>query len=395
MKSELNNSNNNNDNNYNNEKSNKTPSGKNNSTNKKYLFIFDMDKTIIKLTSEEEIKKLIEERTNNKYKISDIEESIKEKIWLEQIQHYYDLFSTNSITVKDIEEKVKSIPLNDGMDKFFNSYLRELKKNNPLSHVVIMSGANTLFVKWIIEKYGLEDIVDAYYAYNYKIDENKLIVSSFHNHACERCNKYFCKKLALEQLYFRKISKIKSNEEYDLVINNDKFSNTFEKELNEVRICADNFKYNNRLDNIPNKENEDNNKRLKWNDTEHDNIFFFGDGDNDYCAALALNNFKNNSTMFYRKNQAIYEMLFGTEVSKSSKMNISKEQAEKNRNDLNSHLQVWKDGNDLVEYFENFENNNKFKNCLKSIVNNNNNNNDTKVIANNFNVNINQTNNKN
>ena len=166
-------------------------------SNKKILFAFDMDNTILSDNTDYVIRDLLNSEEKNK-----INEQIG-KDWIKEMNLFYSKFQEKGIGVEAIKNIVQSIPLTNGFESVF-----DLVKSYKNKEVVIISGANVIFVKWVIEKHNL-NFVDQYYSINAEVNGSLFSISKYHDHNCKRCDPCFCK--------FEVANEVFTNKDYDKV----------------------------------------------------------------------------------------------------------------------------------------------------------------------------------
>lgn len=225
------------------------------SPKQKWLFIFDMDHTILQENTDVEIRDLL---PNDEKEKIEKEEYVH---WIHTMQTFFDSMKLHGIKVDDIEKRVKKLTLTLGFQELFHflASIRNDKESKIEVDVIIISGANTLFVEWSIDHHNLKDVVDEYHSINAKIVDDKIVLTPLNIHDCKKCDVSICKKKAVED-----ISQSRS---------------------------------------------------LKG--IVYHKLIFVGDGSNDFCACLALNSFEN-SIVYCRKNYALYRKLF---VAKNHEIN--------------------------------------------------------------------------
>ncbi len=212
------------------------------SLNKKIFFVFDFDQTIINLNSDSEILPLLSE--NSKKYLEPLYENSTN--WANYMQEVYKRMKQDKIKIEQIKEIVENLPLNKGYDELFDL----IRNNKDKIDALIISGANTLFLKWFIEKKGYHDIFPNYYSNWAREDEDLVIkIESHHVHNCESCDKSQCKKKIL-------------------------------------------------MEHIHQIEGSDH----KNNNYFYDTLIYAGDGENDYCPGTIL---RENDLFFPRKGYAL------------------------------------------------------------------------------------------
>lgn len=157
---------------------------------KKIFFVFDFDQTIINLNSDYEILTLLSEDSNIHLKPL-IEKSTN---WANYMQEVYKRMKHDKVKIEQIKEIVENLTLNKGYEELFEL----IRDNKDKIDALIISGANTLFLKWFIEKKGYHDIFPNYYSNWAHEDEDLVIkIKPHHIHNCETCDKSQCKKKIL------------------------------------------------------------------------------------------------------------------------------------------------------------------------------------------------------
>ena len=152
----------------------------------KVLLLLDFDNTIVKGFSDEKVLALI----NNEELIREILGEGKAS-WAEVMQRGFVQMKKENRTISQIKEIIENLEFNDN----FYELLEYIKKNSELYEAVIMSGANTLFLKWFIEKNRLDSVFKNYFALNAEVDDEKLIkIDNCHQHSCPDCNISQCKQ---------------------------------------------------------------------------------------------------------------------------------------------------------------------------------------------------------
>lgn len=217
--------------------------------NKKILFAFDLDYTILNKNSDHVILRLLSDEAN-KF-LDEIKKSSDN--WANHMQEVYKKMKNENIKINQIKEIVENINFNPGFKELFEF----IKSNKDKIDVIIISGANTLFIQWLLEKNNLNDLVSNYYSNWAQFDEELVIkIKGHHTHDCDLCDKSQCKRLIL---------------------------------INHLESC-DNSNYS--------------------------KIIFAGDGENDYCPATLL---KENDVLFPRKDFPLSNKLYNKGYIKNLK----------------------------------------------------------------------------
>lgn len=256
--------------------------------NKKYAIIFDMDHTILDNNSCYFLFNLLKEQT-----VKNIFQTRKSKDlnWIEMMQLIFNNLYDNNIDISTIKNKIKDIPTTKGMLELFE-FIHSIKINNLQDNIIdvyILSGSIDLFIECVLNKISiLKTIINKHYSYTCKQVNGKLILDKCDGNICSICNQYFCKN---------KVVKDRIIKENNNIINNN-MSSYYSK------------------------------------------VYFVGDGDNDYCACLALNNV-NSSTAFIREGFYLDKMLY------------EKENCNELRNKLCCNIVKWRDGYDIINSIKN------------------------------------------
>jgi 2,3-diketo-5-methylthio-1-phosphopentane phosphatase len=157
---------------------------------KKILLVFDLDNTILSQTTDYEVLKLISESD-----LGQIRESSAN--WAKFMQEVYKKMKEQSIDLSQIKSVVERIPMNEGFKELF-ALIRENKEK---FETLIVSGANTLYIKWILDCHQLHGVVDGVFANPAEPHDDLLIkIRPLHeDHKCKTCvcDLAQCKKLAL------------------------------------------------------------------------------------------------------------------------------------------------------------------------------------------------------
>lgn len=208
-------------------------------TNSKILLIFDLDNTILQNTTDYEVLKLIPS--------VEVDESYIN--WAKYMQKIYLKMKENQVNLEQIKKVIESIPLNEGFTEIFEF----VRSNKEKFETLIVSGANTLYIKWVIEFHKFYDIFDGYFSNIAEPDEELLIkILPNHDHDCQCCthDSSQCKKKVLEE-YF-----------------------SLKKKKNAEKIYS--------------------------------SIIFVGDGINDFCPSTVLG---NNDLLFPREDFELHQMV--------------------------------------------------------------------------------------
>lgn len=160
--------------------------------NKKILVVFDFDHTILTDNSDIVILKLLSDSGFNEL-TTKRQTSIN---WAHFMQEVYKKMNDENIKIERIKEIVEDIEFNPGFIELFEF----LKSNQKLFETLIISGANTLFLKWILQKHNLTDLFPIYYSNIAEPCQNHIIkIEPYHTHDCLSCDQSQCKRIILKE----------------------------------------------------------------------------------------------------------------------------------------------------------------------------------------------------
>ena len=237
-----------------------------NKSKKKSLLVLDLDFTILSENSDYSILNLL-----SKDSFDDLEK-IRQKStnWAHHMQQVYLKMKKENISIEKIKELVENIKFNPGFEELFQF----IKTNQSSLDTMIISGANTLFLKWILEKNNLTEIFPTFYSNIAFEDEDCVIkIEPYHEHNCSNCDDSQCKRILLWN-------------------------------------------------------------HLNGNLEKYENIFFAGDGENDYCLGTIL---RECDILFPRNKFPLYKKLFERDYIKN----------------LSCIVHVWDDGNKIKQEISN------------------------------------------
>ena len=175
-------------------------------TKAKILLVFDMDYTILQEVADLEVIKLLPPVK--------IEESRRN--WANYMQMVYIMMNSHNIKIEQIKNVVENIPLNEGFPEIFEF----IRQNKEKFETLIVSGANTLYIQWLIQFRKLEEVIDGYFSNYAEPSEEMLIkIRPNHEHACVLCRRHLsqCKKKILEEYITLKRSNNKDFEYSSIV----------------------------------------------------------------------------------------------------------------------------------------------------------------------------------
>lgn len=116
--------------------------------------------------------------------------------WTEYMQKVYNRMKQENIQLADLKKVVEEIPLNDGFAELFEF----MRSHRDKFEGTIISGANTLYIKWIIDRHGLNDIFTEYYSNCGESEDSCLLkIKHYHYHSCKNCDKSICKRIIFKQ----------------------------------------------------------------------------------------------------------------------------------------------------------------------------------------------------
>jgi pyridoxal phosphate phosphatase PHOSPHO2 len=179
----------------------------------------------------------------------DLDESLQIKKRFSDNENFVSLFRNIFSTLKNknyniqaIKKLIEELPLNEG----FHDLFLFLRQENANFEVIIISATVSLFIEWILDKNQLSSVFSQIFCQNSQLDEDCLIsIRQFHNHDCRLCNSSQCKGTILREY--------------------------LENRKNQI-----------------------------------DKVVYVGDGENDYCPALSLN---DNDVLFPREKWGLHKKL--------------------------------------------------------------------------------------
>jgi len=165
--------------------------GHSTTTQEKILLILDFDNTTINGFSDEKVLNLI----NNEGLIKEILSEGKDS-WATVMQKGFQQIKQDNKTIHHVKDIIENLDYNEN----FNEVFEYLKQNQNHFETIFISGANTLYLKWFIEKNRLDSVIKNCFALNAIEDDELMIrISDCHKHDCSECNISQCKqKIARE-----------------------------------------------------------------------------------------------------------------------------------------------------------------------------------------------------
>lgn len=204
----------------------------------KILLVFDLDHTILNENSDREIKCLFK---NYDESIYDADET--HIFWGDIMQKVYLKMKEEGIRIEQIKNVIQNLELNKGFPELFEF----IRGNRRKFEAIIISGANTLFLKWLFEKHKWDDIFcDSFSNWAEPSEEKLISIRNYHSHDCEICDGSMCKQIILKEF-------------------------------------------------------------LNKSSTEFSNIVYMGDGGNDFCPSRIM---KENDILFPRKDFVLFNKLY-------------------------------------------------------------------------------------
>jgi 2,3-diketo-5-methylthio-1-phosphopentane phosphatase len=225
-----------------------------NSEEKKILIMFDMDHTILSENSDSVILKLLSDEVKREL---ELKQEVSDN-WANFMQEVYLKMKEENIKIEQIKEIVENIKLNTGFIELFEFIKHHEKYFEP----IIISGANTLFLKWVLDKNNLNDLFK-FYISNPAIpcDKHIIKIKQFHEHDCDRCDQAQCKGVMVKEF-------LRMKKEYNVT---------------------------------------------------YSNLLFIGDGSNDYCPSKLFN---EQDYLFPRMEFPLYRMLYNKGYVNRLKCNV-------------------------------------------------------------------------
>jgi pyridoxal phosphate phosphatase PHOSPHO2 len=159
---------------------------------KKILVVFDFDHTIIEENSDVVILKLLSEMGLNDL-ASKREQSLN---WAHFMQEVYKKMTEENIKIDQIKEIVENLEFNSGIPDLFDF----IKSNKIYFDTLIISGSNTLFIDWKLQKHNLTDLFPVYFSNIAEPCEHQIIkIDPYHKHDCLSCDQSQCKRIIMRE----------------------------------------------------------------------------------------------------------------------------------------------------------------------------------------------------
>jgi len=150
----------------------------------KHLVIFDFDDTIIDGNSDAEVNSMHPRPIPDEITQIGITHngSIDFKVAL------FASLQQLGVTIDQIKDKVVNLPFVPGMKELLD-YLHSLED----LELIILSGANTLFVRWYLDAMGINGVSQILSNFA-EVKDGRLVVRCHHNQTwCHMCSKNLCK----------------------------------------------------------------------------------------------------------------------------------------------------------------------------------------------------------
>jgi 2,3-diketo-5-methylthio-1-phosphopentane phosphatase len=159
---------------------------------KRILFAFDFDHTILVENTDTLILKLLSEKAKldlkPKYESRDN--------WAHFMQEVYHKMKEEGVTIDQVKQIILEMQFNPGFLDLF-SYIKD---NKDIFETVIISGSNTVFLNWILNKHNLNELFPIFYTNHAHPDEDCVInIKPYHTHDCEKCDNSQCKRIILDE----------------------------------------------------------------------------------------------------------------------------------------------------------------------------------------------------
>lgn len=164
---------------------------------KKILFVFDLDHTILSETCDYFILGLLSDQSvQHLFSTMGISSN-----WAHQMQKVFLKMKEERINIDQIKQMIQMIQFNPGFGKLFEF----LRKHKEKFETLIISGANTLYIQWVLESKGIEDLFPVYYSNFAEVHDDFLIkIDPHHEHDCDNCDESQCKRIIIQNHFKEK-----------------------------------------------------------------------------------------------------------------------------------------------------------------------------------------------
>lgn len=155
----------------------------------KQLLVYDFDNTIVDGFSDFHAVNLIKD----KFRKAEILAKYGKSSWLEVMQEVFLELKRQNIDATLVKNAVSNCKINEG----FMDLFEYVNNNQNYYDSMIVSGANSLFINWIMERYKQQI---ALFALPSNIEEDSFIkVDKMHEHNCNLCSFEQCKKKVISE----------------------------------------------------------------------------------------------------------------------------------------------------------------------------------------------------
>jgi len=169
-------------------------------SNKKVLLAFDMDKTITNDCSEFKARSVLSE---NGIKALKEFKCGGNKDWGAYQQKLFSLMKDEGIDLDKLKANIQTIELAEKMSDLFDF----IRVNRSTYECIILSGGNSVYINWILEKYNAADIFSNIHCNKAVFGTENLIEVTNDSSDCIRCKDNLCKKQYL-QTYLDRFDKV-------------------------------------------------------------------------------------------------------------------------------------------------------------------------------------------
>jgi pyridoxal phosphate phosphatase PHOSPHO2 len=149
------------------------------SIEKKVLFAFDFDHTLVEGNSDTILMEMVPQLKIR----SKVRELRKTLSWIEVMNHAFKVQFDHGCKRDDVLKVLHQIDLIENM-----RIILDMIKGNASIDKVVISDANTLSIQTILARYNLDDGITIYSNPASFDDTGLLTVSAYHSHECVRCN---------------------------------------------------------------------------------------------------------------------------------------------------------------------------------------------------------------
>ena len=161
---------------------------------KSVLFAFDFDHTLIDENSDISLMTIVP-HLELVFRIDELRQKLS---WIELMNYVMKIQFQYGCGQEDVLQKLNELELLESMRKTL-----EKIRHCPSVDFVVISDANMISIKTILEKHNLLDVVKTIHTNPASFDANgQLTVTPYHSHSCLQChrNPNMCKGLIIEQI---------------------------------------------------------------------------------------------------------------------------------------------------------------------------------------------------